>query len=103
MIIFNITYSVDKNTEEKWLLWYKGTHLEKIMKTRAFKSARFCKITSHTQPDSVNYSVQFLSEKKEMLKNFLENHYPIHINDLRKEFSDSVIPFATEMEHLGDF
>lgn len=103
MIIFNITYIVEKDIQEEWLTWFEQYLIKKLMKKGGFKSARFSKVLSHPQPDATNYSIQFFSENKEDFHFFLKNEYSKFLADLNQKFQQKVIAFATEMEYLKDY
>lgn len=103
MKIYNITFNVENSVENEWLKWVKENHIKQVMETGCFSSARFTKITSHKEPDSVNYSIQFLSESENGISEYLNNHAPKIKHETLITFKNKVLFFETEMDYIGDF
>lgn len=103
MKIYNITFVVEKSIVGEWKRWLENTHLQTVLSTGCFSYARVTKICTETDPNSVNFSVQFFAEKAENVVKYLENHATKMKQDVLKSFGSRVLFFETEMNLIGDF
>lgn len=103
MILYNVTLSIDHLVEKQFLDWLRNKHIQEVLETGCFKSARLAKLTSHSQQDSTNYAVQYLAESQE----FLDEYFSKYSGQLQAEgiklFGDKLQSFRTELEVIEDF
>ena len=103
MKIYNITFVIAKDTEQEGLQWIKEKHVQQVMETGCFSSARLSKVNTDIQPDAVNYSLQFFSESKDGVTQYINEHAPKIKHDIIKKFQQKILFFETELDYLGDF
>lgn len=103
MIIYSVTISVEATVEMQWLEWMKQKHIQQVLDTGCFKSARFSRVTSHSQPDATSYSVQYLCENGQKLKRYKESYAPQLQAEGVSKWGDKMLAFRTELEVLEDF
>lgn len=103
MILYNITVSIDQVVEIQFLDWLCKKHIQEVLDTGCFKSARLSRLTSHTQPDSTNYAIQYLAESQEFLNEYFSKFAPRLQQEGIDMFGDKMQAFRTELEVLEDF
>lgn len=103
MIIYNVTISIDQVVEIQWLDWMRKKHVQEVLETGCFVSARLSRLTSHTQPDTTNYAIQYLCESHELLQEYYKNHAPKLREEGQKLFGNQMQGFRTELEVIEDF
>lgn len=103
MIIYNVTINLDDSIHAKWLQWMKEKHIQKVLNTGKFISARMVKVRVDEAVEGQTYCVQYLAENREKL----ESYYLEDAPELRQEgmllFGDKMLAFRTELEVLEDF
>lgn len=103
MIIYNVTLNIDESIHDKWLDWMKKKHINDVLATGQFISARLVKVLVNEEMGGTTYSVQYTAQSRE----HLENYYQNHANRLRQEglqlFADKMLAFRTELEVLTEF
>jgi len=103
MILYNTTFIVDEKLENEWFSWFKTIHIQDYMQTNCFIGARLGKITSHTEPGAVSYSMQLFVKDELTLEQFKNNFLSEIQQKSLLEYGTSVLSFTSEMDHLGDF
>ena len=103
MILYNVTISIDQVVEIQFLDWLKKKHIQEVLDTGCFKSARLTRLASHTQPDSTNYAIQYLVESQELLDQYYTQFAPQLRAEGEKLFGTKMQGFRTELEVLQDF
>jgi hypothetical protein len=61
MIVYNVTFSVDKNIADEWISWMKEIHIPKLLKEGLFESCKMLKVLSHEDEQTDSFAVQFYS------------------------------------------
>ncbi|MDO5510949.1 MAG: DUF4286 family protein [Weeksellaceae bacterium] len=103
MIIYNVTISIHQDVEIQWLEWMKTKHIQEVLDTGCFTSARFTRIRGHDDPNSSNYSVQYMCNDNKLLKQYYEIHAPKLRDEGLKLFGDKMLTFRTELELISEF
>lgn len=103
MIIYNVTISIDQVVEIQFVDWLKKKHIQEVLDTGCFKSARLSRLTSHSQPDATNYSIQYLAESQQQLNEYYDKFAAQLRAEGQEKFGDKMQGFRTELEVLGDF
>lgn len=97
MLIYNITYQVDDEIHDQFLVWVKECLIPEVEKKGVLKSPRICRVLSHRDEGSC-YSLQWEVENSTVLHRWhLEQG--VHLNEeLGKIFKQKVVGFPTLME-----
>ena len=61
MIIYNVTINIDETVHDKWIDWMRNKHINDVLATGLFISARLVKVLVDEDMGGVTYSVQYLS------------------------------------------
>ncbi|MDN3705626.1 DUF4286 family protein [Myroides ceti] len=102
MIIYNITVNIDESVHEQWLQWMQTQHINKMLATGKFTSARIVKVLVDEEMGGITYSVQYFAPTKEALEEYRRDHE----NDLQQEglklFADKMLTFKTDLEIISE-
>jgi len=99
MILYNITYNIDKKVEKEWLNWMKSTHIPKIKTTGLFKSVKLYRLLN-VPDEGVTYSVQFFAQNLDLFQEYIEKSAPIHAAELNARYKDLHVAFQTVLQEL---
>ena len=100
MLLYNVTFGIDKSIESEWITWMKENYIPSIMNTGLFIEYRMYKVLTHDDETSVSYSVQCFAKNIEDVLNYLNNFAP-HITEIHREkFKDRHVAFNTLLEEI---
>jgi len=100
MILYNVTYGIDKEIESEWLLWMKSSYIPGILDTGLFSGYRIYKVLSHEDEVSSSYCVQYFVETIEQFNRYLENFASAFIEELKQRYKDRHVAFNTLLEEV---
>lgn len=103
MIIYNVTINIVKTEEKKWLHWMKTKHIQEVLNTGKFISAKLIKVLVEDDNETETYAIQYTTDTREKLDDYYKHFAP----KLRKEgvelFGDKMLGFRTELQVLESF
>mgnify|MGYP006321192263 FL=1 len=102
MIIYNVTINIDESVHEQWLNWMQTKHIQEMLNTGCFKSARLVKVLVDEDMGGVTYSAQYFAETKEALEDYKKNHAPLLRNEGMSLFADKMLTFRTDLEIISE-
>lgn len=102
MIIYNVTINIDESVHDQWLNWMQTKHIQDMLNTGCFKSARLVKVLVDEDMGGVTYSVQYFAETKEALEDYKTNHAPNLRNEGLALFADKMLAFRTDLEIISE-
>lgn len=95
MIIYNVTYSVDKEIAEEWISWMKDDYVPGLLKTGLFHEYKILKVLTHDEDDTFSYAVQFYSNSIKQVQQYFQN-YP----DQANRYGERVMSYPTLLEEV---
>ena len=102
MIIYNVTVNIDQSIHDNWLQWMQNKHIDDVLATGLFISARMVKVLVEEEMGGTTYSVQYFTDSRAKL----EDYYKNHATRLRQEglslFADKMLAFRTELEVMSE-
>jgi len=102
MYIYNVTINIDETIQAEWLVWIES-HVEKILATGCFLSAKMTQVLVEEEMGGVTYSIQFTTSSREEL----DEYYKTYADDIRKEshqkFGNKMLAFRTELKLVKEF
>ncbi|WP_291114325.1 DUF4286 family protein [Flavobacterium sp. UBA6135] len=101
MIIYNVTINIDDSVHEKWLHWMQTKHINDVLATGKFSTARMVKVLVEEE-GSVTYSVQYVTDSKEKLQRYYTEDAPRLRQEGLQLFSDKMLTFRTELEVISE-
>jgi hypothetical protein len=103
MIIYNVTINVDESIHQNWLLWMKNKHIQEVLDTKKFQSARLVKVLIVEEMGGTTYSVQYFTDSREKLDAYYLEDAPRLREEGLRLFGDKILAFRTELEVLEEF
>ena len=100
MLLYNITFGIDKAIETEWISWMKSNYMPSIMRTGLFVEYKMYKVLTHEDDTSVSYSVQCFANKIEDVLQYL-NEFAPHLTELHRErYKDKHVAFNTLLDEV---
>lgn len=97
MLLYNVTYGIDKSIEKEWVLWMKEQYIPAVLKSDLFQEGKIFKVL-HDDETSISYSVQFFASSIEEVLRFIEHVEPELNNELNRRYKDRHVAFRTLLE-----
>lgn len=102
MYIYNVTINIDNSVHKEWLNWIED-HIQDVLSTGRFISAKLTQVLVEEEMGGVTYSIQYTANSREDL----DNYYKYDSEKLRseglKKFADKMIAFRTELKVVNEF
>ena len=100
MLLYNVTVGIDKDSEEEWLQYMKGTHIQAVLNTGLFVSHKMYKVLHDQDDNTISYSIQYFANSIEEVQQYLEIFAPALIEEHRKRFHNRHVAFRTLLEEV---
>lgn len=97
MLLYNVTYGIDKLIEKEWVLWMKEQYIPAVLESNLFSEGKIFKVL-HDEEGSISYSVQFYASTIEQVLQFMEHVEPELNNELNRRYRDRHVAFRTLLE-----
>lgn len=99
MILYNITYNIDKDIEADWIAWMKAVYIPKIMNTGYFSSVRFFRLLN-IEDEGSTYSVQLMTGTLELIQEFLDKSAHHLAEEHNYRYKNKHVAFQTVLQEL---
>lgn len=100
MLLYNVTFGIDKQIEQEWLQWMHENYLPGIMNTGLFSEYKIYKVLTHDDEGSMSYSIQCFAPSIEHILQYLNEFAPKLVEAHRARFKDQHVAFNTLLEEL---
>lgn len=100
MLLYNVTFGIDKGIEAEWISWMKTHYLRSMMQTGLFIEFKMYKVLTHDDESSTSYSVQCFANSIEDVLTYLNKHAPQLTELHREKFKDKHVAFNTLLEEI---
>ncbi|BDD06227.1 DUF4286 family protein [Aureibacter tunicatorum] len=101
MIVYNVTFSVEKSIDAEWKKWMKENYLEKALNSGYINSHKFLVLVNDQEnTDGKTYAVQLYAESFENLEKYVTDHMGSVFDGLKLAFQDRQVSFATILEEV---
>lgn len=102
MILYNVTINIHESVHDQWMKWMQEKHIDDMLATGKFSSARMVKVLVEEDMGGITYSMQYTTDSKETL----QRYYDEDASRLREEglklFGDKMLAFRTELELISE-
>lgn len=98
MFLYNVTVGIDQANESEWLRWMKESHMQNVLNTGMFLSAKIYKVLHDNEDGTLSYSVQYTAESLENVVQYLEKFAPALIEEHKQKFKH--VAFRTLLEEM---
>ena len=103
MILYNVTINIDDSVHDQWLKWMQEKHINDVLSTKKFSSARLVKVLVDEEMGGTTYSVQYTTDSKETLEKYYQEDAPKLRQEGLQLFGDKMLAFRTELEFIADY
>ena len=102
MIIYNVTTNIHESVHDQWMTWMQEKHINDVLATGKFSSARMVKVLIEEEMGGITYSIQYITENKETLQRYYDEDAPRLREEALALFGDKMLAFRTELELISE-
>ena len=102
MIIYNITINIHESVHDKWFRWMQDKHIDDMLATGKFTSARMVKVLVEEEMGGTTYSLQFSTPDLGTLNQYYNEDAPKLRAESQRLFGDKMLTFRTELEVISE-
>jgi len=102
MIIYNVTTNIHESVHDQWMTWMQEKHINDVLATGKFSSARMVKVLIEEEMGGITYSIQYITENKETLQQYYDEDAPRLREEALALFGDKMLAFRTELELISE-
>jgi Domain of unknown function (DUF4286) len=96
MLLYNITYNIDKNEEQDFLNWMQDIHIQQVMITGFPKSYKILKLLTEIDNGGVTYDFDSKDGFEVFENDYLDDlHYEVD-----KRYRGKYVHFASLLEEI---
>lgn len=100
MFIYNVTTHVEPTIEKDWLLWMKEEHLQQMLDTGHFTSARLFRVITQEDVGGISYAAQYHCKERSDFSNYLKLDAEQLRQNAQLRFGSKILSFRTELEEI---
>ena len=102
MIIYNVTINIHESVHEQWMLWMQKKHINDVLATGKFTSARMVKVIIEEEMGGFTYSIQYTTDSRATLQKYYDEDAPRLCDEGLHLFGDKMLAFRTELELVSE-
>ncbi|MDN3678249.1 DUF4286 family protein [Flavobacterium paronense] len=102
MILYNVTINIHESVHDQWMQWMQEKHINDMLATGKFSSARMVKVLVEEDMGGTTYSVQFTTDSKQTLQRYYDEDAPKLRAESASLFGDKMLAFRTELELISE-
>ena len=102
MIIYNVTVNIHESAHDQWRTWMQEKHINEVLATGKFTSARMVKVLVEEEMGGTTYSIQYTTDSMETLKKYYAEDAPKLREEGLQLFGDKMLAFRTELEIVSE-
>ena len=103
MILYNVTTNIQETNHLQWLSWMQTKHINDVLATGKFTSARLVRVLNEEENNGFTYAVQYTCDSMETLQRYYADDAPALRAESLKLFGDKALAFRTELEVVAEF
>ena len=103
MILYNVTTNIHESAHQQWLTWMQTKHINEVLATGKFSSARLVRVLIEEEMGGTTYAVQYTCDSMETLQRYYAEDAPALRAESLKLFGDKALAFRTELEVVAEF
>ena len=102
MIIYNVTINIHESVHDQWMQWMQEKHINDVLATGKFSSARMVKVLIEEEMGGTTYSLQYTTDSKATLQSYYDQDAPKLREEGLRLFGDKMLAFRTELELVSE-
>ncbi len=100
-LVYNVTVSISKEIEGKWVSWMKETHIPEVLETGCFYEFKFMRLSEGNQGPDPTYAIQYFCSDPSDLERYRLN-YAEELQTKHKDlFEGQFAAFRTVLEIIS--
>jgi Domain of unknown function (DUF4286) len=99
-IVYSVTVKPDQDIELAYVDWLKNEHIDEVVATGCFDSARFYKILAEDERDGASYNIQYTTTDMTRYFNYINDHAPLMRSKGKEKFGEKFHAFRTVLKGL---
>ena len=103
MILYNVTTNIHESVHSQWLTWMQTKHINEVLATGKFSSARLVRVLIEEDLVGLTYAVQYTCDSMETLQRYYKEDAPKLREEALHLFGDKALAFRTELEVVAEF
>ncbi|MBC7524398.1 MAG: DUF4286 family protein [Flavobacterium sp.] len=103
MILYNVTINIQESVHDQWINWMQNKHINDVLATGKFSSARMVKVLVEEEMGGVTYAIQYTTDSMETLQQYYNEDAPKLREEGNRLFGDKMLAFRTELEVISEF
>ncbi len=103
MILYNVTINIHESVHDQWMDWMQNKHIQEVLATGKFSSARMVKVLVEEEMGGTTYSIQYTTDSKETLQKYYDEDAPRLREEGNQLFGDKMLAFRTELELISEY
>ncbi len=103
MILYNVTTNIHESVHNQWLNWMQTKHINEVLATGKFTSARMVRVLIEEELGGFTYAVQYTCDSMDTLQRYYIDDAPNLRNEALHLFGDKALAFRTELEVVAEF
>lgn len=103
MILYNVTTNIHESAHEQWLQWMQTKHINEVLATGKFSSARLVRVLIEEEMGGFTYAVQYTCDSMATLQHYYKDDAPKLREEALQLFGDKALAFRTELEVVSEF
>lgn len=103
MILYNVTINIQESVHDKWMQWMQQKHINDVLATGKFTSARLVKVLVEEEMGGVTYAIQYTTDSMETLQKYYDEDAPRLREEGAKLFGEKMLAFRTELQLVAEF
>jgi phosphoribosylamine-glycine ligase len=102
MILYNVTINIHESVHDQWMQWMQEKHINDVLATGKFSSARMVKVLVEEEMGGTTYSIQYTTDSKETLQKYYDEDAPRLRDEGYRLFGEKMLAFRTELELISE-
>lgn len=102
MILYNVTINIHESVHDQWMQWMQEKHINDVLATGKFSSARMVKVLVEEEMGGTTYSIQYTTDSKETLQKYYDEDAPRLRDEGFRLFGEKMLAFRTELELISE-
>lgn len=100
MILYSVTYNIEKETVTQWLHWMKTSHIPAVMATELPIGHKVYHLLTEVDNGGETYSCQYFFTDIEDYETYQNEHSPRLRNDVDRAFRGKYVAFRTLLQEV---
>ena len=102
MILYNVTINIHESVHDQWMRWMQTKHINDVLATGKFSSARMVKVLVEEEMGGVTYTIQYTTDSIETLQRYYDEDAARLRDEGQKLFGDKMLAFRTELQLISE-